>query len=279
MHNRPSLQNHRTIHTQRKTPLQKVQGSLRKNSSFAAALVVVGSAILAPLAYAVDYSNPHARQGSRYVSHQGHGGHYGGHSRYSRDYRYRRDYRGHSRYSRNQRGYSRYGRYQRAQPRYGRYQRAQPRYGQHMWFKAHVQGTPRIVIDLSDQIAYFYKGGRLAGMSPVSTGKPGHRTPTGNFRISEKKYSHRSNLYGHYISARGQVLRSNVDVRRHRKPAGSRFRGASMDYMMRINGPVTMHAGYVPGYPASHGCIRIPWHMAKIFYRHARVGTKVSVVP
>ncbi|MFA0812540.1 L,D-transpeptidase family protein [Microbulbifer epialgicus] len=148
-----------------------------------------------------------------------------------------------------------------------------------MWFKAHVQGTPRIVIDLSDQMAYFYRGGRLAGMSPVSTGKPGHRTPTGNFRISEKKYSHRSNLYGHYISPRGYVLRSNVDVRRHRKPAGSRFRGASMDYMMRINGPVTMHAGYVPGYPASHGCIRLPWHMAKTFYRHARVGTKVSVVP
>ncbi|WP_226642306.1 L,D-transpeptidase family protein [Microbulbifer variabilis] len=148
-----------------------------------------------------------------------------------------------------------------------------------MWFKANIQGTPRIVIDLSDQMAYFYKGGQLAGMSPVSTGMAGHRTPTGNFRISEKKYSHRSNLYGHYVSSRGYVVRSNVDVRHHRKPAGSRFRGASMDYMMRINGPVTMHAGYVPGYPASHGCIRIPWNMAKIFYSHAKVGTRVSVVP
>ncbi|WKD50300.1 L,D-transpeptidase family protein [Microbulbifer spongiae] len=151
-------------------------------------------------------------------------------------------------------------------------------YGGHMWFRPHISGASRIVIDLSDQMAYFYKGRRLAGMSPVSTGKAGYRTPTGNFRISEKKYSHRSNLYGHYISRRGYVMRSNVDVRRHRKPRGSVFRGASMDYMMRINGPVTMHAGRVPGYPDSHGCIRLPWHMAKVFYRHARVGTRVSVV-
>ncbi|AMX04247.1 hypothetical protein A3224_13170 [Microbulbifer thermotolerans] len=131
---------------------------------------------------------------------------------------------------------------------------------------------------LSEQRAYFYKGGRLAGVSPVSTGMPGHRTPTGNFRISEKKYSHRSNLYGHYVSRTGYVLRSNVDVRRHRRPPGAVFRGASMDFMMRINGPITMHAGRVPGYPASHGCIRLPWHMAKIFYQNATVGTRVTVV-
>lgn len=177
---------------------------------------------MAPLAYAVDYSNPYSRHGSRY----GHSGPSG-----------------------------------------------------HMWFKAHVAGSSRIVIDLSDQMAYFYKGRRLAGISPVSTGKTGHRTPTGNFRISEKKYSHRSNLYGHYISRRGYVMRSNVDVRRHRRPSGSVFRGASMNYMMRINGPVTMHAGWVPGYPDSHGCIRLPLQMAKIFYRYAKVGTRVSVVP
>lgn len=150
--------------------------------------------------------------------------------------------------------------------------------GQTSWNPG-VGGTPRITIDLSEQRAYFYKGGRLAGVSPVSTGKAGHRTPTGNFRISEKKVNHRSNLYGHYVSRRGYVLRSNVDVRRDRRPPGAIFRGASMDFMMRINGAITMHAGRVPGYPASHGCIRLPWNMAKIFFSNARVGTKVSVVP
>ncbi|PCO06184.1 hypothetical protein AWR36_007085 [Microbulbifer flavimaris] len=148
------------------------------------------------------------------------------------------------------------------------------------WWRHDVAGgTPHIKIDLSEQMAYFYKGGRLAGMSPVSTGKAGHRTPPGTFRISEKKVNHRSNLYGHYVSRSGYVLRSNVDVRRDRRPPGSVFRGASMDYMMRVNGPISMHAGYVPGYPASHGCIRLPWHMAKIFFAHASVGTKVSIVP
>ncbi|WP_444928681.1 L,D-transpeptidase family protein [Microbulbifer sp. SSSA002] len=226
MHSRPSLQNHQA------SPIKERrtrQAPPRKKSLFAAAVIIVGAAILAPLAYAVDYSNPHSRYGYQ----SGHGNRYGGHSRYSR----------------------------------------------HMWFKTNVQGAPRIVIDLSEQMAYFYKGGRLAGITPVSTGKAGHRTPTGNFRISQKKYNHRSNLYGHYVSRRGYVLRSNVDVRRHRKPAGAIFRGASMDYMMRINGPITMHAGHVPGYPASHGCIRLPWHMARIFYHHAKVGTRVSVVP
>ncbi len=150
--------------------------------------------------------------------------------------------------------------------------------GQAWWRPEIVGGTPHIKVVLSEQKAYFYKGGRLAGISPVSTGMAGHRTPTGNFRISEKKYSHRSNIYGHYVSRGGYVLRSNVDVRRDRRPPGAVFRGASMEYMMRINGAVTMHAGYVPGYPASHGCIRLPWHMAKIFFSNTTVGTRVSVV-
>ncbi|GAA5524246.1 hypothetical protein Maes01_00800 [Microbulbifer aestuariivivens] len=159
-------------------------------------------------------------------------------------------------------------------------QRDAMRFTNKSWWRHDVTGgTPHIKIDLSEQMAYFYKGGRLAGVSPVSTGKPGHRTPAGTFRISEKKINHRSNLYGHYVSRNGHVLRSNVDVRRDRRPAGSVFRGAAMDYMMRVNGPVSMHAGYVPGYPASHGCIRLPWHMAKTFFAHAPVGTKVSIVP
>ena len=160
------------------------------------------------------------------------------------------------------------------------YMNEDPRVNARAWWRSDViGGAPYIRIDLSEQMAYFYKGGRLAGVSPVSTGMAGHRTPTGNFRISEKSYSHRSNIYGHYVDRRGYVLRSNVDVRRDRRPPGAVFRGASMDFMMRVNGAVTMHAGRVPGYPASHGCIRLPWHMAKIFFSQTTVGTKVSIVP
>lgn len=160
------------------------------------------------------------------------------------------------------------------------YQRHPSQHNGSAWFRPDAgHGAAHIRIDLSDQMAYYYKGGRLVGMSPVSTGKPGHRTPTGTFRISEKKVNHRSNLYGHYVSPRGYVMRSNVDVRRDRRPPGAVFRGASMDFMMRVNGAITMHAGRVPGWPDSHGCIRLPWHMAKIFFSNTPNGTQVKIVP
>ncbi|WP_226663789.1 L,D-transpeptidase [Microbulbifer aggregans] len=149
--------------------------------------------------------------------------------------------------------------------------------GSAWWRRDVIGGTPHIIIDLSEQRAYFYKGERLAGISPVATGVAGYRTPTGSFRVSEKDIDHRSNLFGHYVDRAGYVRKSSVDVRRDQRPSGTVFRGASMDFFMRVNGAVGMHAGKVTGRPESHGCIRLPWHMAKIFYENAPVGTKVTV--
>lgn len=149
--------------------------------------------------------------------------------------------------------------------------------GSAWWRHDVIGGAPHIIIDLSEQRAYFYKGGQLAGISPVSTGVAGNRTPTGSFRVSEKEVYHRSNLYGHYVDRAGYVRKSSVDVRRDKRPAGTVFRGASMDFFMRINGAISMHAGKVTGRPESHGCIRLPWHMARIFYQNAPMGTKVTV--
>ena len=140
-----------------------------------------------------------------------------------------------------------------------------------------AQGSPRIQISLGSQQAYFYKGGELVTTSPVSTGKPGFRTPKGSFRISQKKLSHRSNLYGKYVDGSGNVLNGDADSRKDPKPKGAMFVGAMMPYFMRVNGGIGMHQGYVPGYPASHGCIRLPAQMAALFYQHAPVGTPVSV--
>lgn len=149
--------------------------------------------------------------------------------------------------------------------------------GSAWWRPDVVGGTPHIIIDLSEQRAYFFKGHQLAGISPVSTGVAGNRTPTGTFRVSQKKVYHRSNLYGHYVDRAGYVRSSSVDVRKDRRPPGTIFRGASMDFFMRFNGAVSMHAGKVTGRPESHGCVRLPWHMAKIFYENAPSGTKVTV--
>lgn len=147
------------------------------------------------------------------------------------------------------------------------------------WWKGDaVPGAPRLVIDLSRQHVSYYKGGQLVGVSPISSGREGNSTRTGSFRISQKDLHHRSSLYGDYVDASGNVVVSDVDVRRDPRPEGTRFLGANMRYFMRVTGAIGMHEGYLPGYPASHGCIRLPTHMAAAFFHATPLGTPVQVV-
>lgn len=145
------------------------------------------------------------------------------------------------------------------------------------WDGDGVSGAPSIVIDLSDQQARFYKGGKLVGTSPVSTGREGYTTPSGSFRVTQKNADHYSNLYGDYVDDAGNVVVSNVGVKRDPRPPGTKFRGAPMPYFMRVHGAVGMHGGYLPGYPASHGCIRLPMTMAQIYFENAPAGTPVRI--
>ena len=133
------------------------------------------------------------------------------------------------------------------------------------------------MIDLGDQRAYFYKGSTLAGVSSLSTGDEGHATTTGRFKIIEKDHDHRSNLYGDFVDAAGNVVVPNVDITKDKPPPGTRFLGSDMQHFMRFNGGTGMHKGYLPGYAASHGCVRMPAHMAEIFYNNVSVGTPVTV--
>ena len=146
------------------------------------------------------------------------------------------------------------------------------------WTGDGVLGAPSITIDLGSQTATFFKGNQPVGKSPVSTGREGYGTPTGNFKITQKNKTHFSNLYGDFVDAAGNVVKANVAAGRHRCPPGARFRGAPMPYFMRIHGAVGMHAGYLPGYPASHGCIRLPRGAAQRFFENAPIGTPVRVV-
>jgi lipoprotein-anchoring transpeptidase ErfK/SrfK len=146
------------------------------------------------------------------------------------------------------------------------------------WDGDGVAGSPSITIDLGEQKAFFYKSGRLVGVSMISSGREGYSTPSGNFKIVQKNKDHVSNLYGDYVDGGGNVVVSNVGVKRDPKPPGSSFRGAPMPYFMRIHGGVGMHAGFLPGFPASHGCIRMPERMAQIFFANVSHGTPVRVV-
>ena len=131
------------------------------------------------------------------------------------------------------------------------------------WYADDMRGKPAIRIELGEQMVYFYKGGELAGGSPISSGREGYDTRPGRYRIIEKDIDHKSSIYGDYEDRDGNVVMTNVDNRKHRRPPGARFEGAKMNYFMRIYGGVGMHQGYLPGYAASHGCIRLPGHLAE----------------
>jgi lipoprotein-anchoring transpeptidase ErfK/SrfK len=112
------------------------------------------------------------------------------------------------------------------------------------------QGPVRIVVSLSEQKAFVYKAGALLAASPVSTGRRGHETPTGTFPILEKQVHHRSNKYSN----------------------------APMPFMQRLTPyGIALHAGHLPGYPASHGCIRLPLGFAKRLYGLTGYGTIVTI--
>jgi len=123
--------------------------------------------------------------------------------------------------------------------------------GDYVW-KPEVSpnGPVTIIVSVPEQMLYVYRNGVRIGRSTVSTGKPGHTTPSGVFTILEKEVHHRSNLY----------------------------HGAPMPYMERVTwGGVALHAGQLPGYPASHGCVRLPMDFAEKLYTVTEKGTTVII--
>ena len=118
-----------------------------------------------------------------------------------------------------------------------------------------TSSAQRIVVNLSQQRACAYNGSQTVFCGNISTGKPGHRTPTGHYRVLEKDVDHISSKYP--------------------EPNG----GAKMHYMLRVTGSgIAMHLGYVPNYPASHGCIRMQNGFAQRMFRWAHVGTPISII-
>jgi len=111
-----------------------------------------------------------------------------------------------------------------------------------------------IKIDLSKQKLYAIENGEVVFSGDISSGKSGHRTPKGTFKVIDKERFHISNKYP--------------------EPNG----GAKMPYMHRLtNSGLAIHQGYLPGYPASHGCIRVGKTTAKKLWRWSREGIKVKI--
>jgi hypothetical protein len=123
--------------------------------------------------------------------------------------------------------------------------------GQYLWRDVPESAGPeRVVISLSDQLAYLYRGRELVAVATISTGKDEKPTPTGIFSVLDKKPFYRSKKYDN----------------------------APMPFMQRIDRyGVALHGGFNPGYPASHGCIRLPVAFAKKLYSVTDLGTPVLI--
>jgi lipoprotein-anchoring transpeptidase ErfK/SrfK len=154
---------------------------------------------------------------------------------------------------------------------------AAPRPKPAYWKDEDADGAPKIEISLTEQRAYFYKGKTLVGESNISTGRKGFETPPGKYRVIQKDENHASNEYGDYVDEDGDIVKRNVDRNKDAQPEGTTFAGAKMHYFLRFSQGYGMHAGFVPRYRASHGCIRMPAEMAKHFFEAAEEDTPVVV--
>ncbi len=146
------------------------------------------------------------------------------------------------------------------------------------WDGDGVSGPALIKINLGEQKAYFYKGPHLVAATPISTGIEGRVTQRGIFKVTQKNRDHHSSLYGVIKdNATGNVVNDDATVGKDIPGPGQTFVRAPMTNFLRFNGAVGMHTGHLPGYAASHGCVRLPDNMARHFFDNAVLGTPVIV--
>ena len=147
------------------------------------------------------------------------------------------------------------------------------------WYDDGGEGKVNIRISLTDQIAEFKRGGRDIGWCYVATGKEGHGTAAGSYKITEKIVDKYSNIYGWFEDEFGNV--TDGDAKASQKvPKGMVYVPAPMPYWMRLTSyGVGMHGGVIPepGQPASHGCIRLPKEFVPALFDSVNVGTPVTI--
>jgi len=132
-------------------------------------------------------------------------------------------------------------------------------------------------IDLTQQTAYLVENGRVALISPIASGKEGWGTPAGKFRVISKDLNHVSADFGLIVDAYGRTIDPNATPSTP-IPPGCRYMPAPMPDYMQLGPYFGMHGGYLPGYPASHGCVRMPSDLATKFFARVQVGTSVEIV-
>ncbi|MBV8176385.1 MAG: L,D-transpeptidase [Verrucomicrobia bacterium] len=134
-----------------------------------------------------------------------------------------------------------------------------------------------IEIDLTNQEAYLLDHGRVVLRSPICSGRPGHETPAGNFRVTDKDINHASSFYGFFgdpVARQIVVPDADIDMK---VPPRLEFVKAPMRYYIQFQPGIGLHAGFLPGRPDSHGCVRMPQEYAVAFFQAATLGMPVKV--
>lgn len=135
-----------------------------------------------------------------------------------------------------------------------------------------------IKIDLATQRGFLMNGDEVVIDYPICSGIKSRPTPTGTFYILEKVVDKRSNRYGRYYDAAGEMVNGNADAVLDPLPEGGRFEGAEMRYWMRLTQDgVGHHIGPVRRYPASHACVRGPGKVIPIVYSKVKEGSCVII--
>ena len=133
-----------------------------------------------------------------------------------------------------------------------------------------------VLIDLTQQTAYLFENGRVALISPIASGREGWGTPMGKFRVIDKDLNHVSADFGLIVDAYNRIVDPNATPSTP-VPPGCHYMPAPMPNYMQLGPYFGMHSGYLPGYPASHGCVRMPTDMAVEFFSRVQVGTPVEI--
>jgi lipoprotein-anchoring transpeptidase ErfK/SrfK len=146
------------------------------------------------------------------------------------------------------------------------------------WDDDGSHGPAHVVVDLRKQVAQFYRGDHVIGVAAISSGKEGKNTPSGSYSILQKDPTHKSAQYGWIEDENHKMVNEDAGPGTP-VPPGCKYVPAPMPWFMRLtNGGVGMHEGYLPGYPASHGCIRMDRNIVRHFYDNAYVGMPVQVL-
>lgn len=157
--------------------------------------------------------------------------------------------------------------------------RLQEEMGHYSWDAKEGVPVSKIEVHIDEQKIYVFQNDKKVAEGHVSTGKDGHDTPPGNYKVQVKELHHESNLYGEFISdSTGKVVDWDAQPG-DTPPPGAHYIASPMPFFLRLTGDGTgLHAGYLPGKRDSHGCIRLNEKFAEKLFGVVEVGTPVFVI-